>query len=39
MKDKKIIVIDDMEGLRKLTIKMLKTIGFQNVIEAEDGVH
>ncbi|GAB4014068.1 MAG: chemotaxis response regulator CheY [Bdellovibrio sp.] len=33
----KTIVIDDMLTMRKIIIKMLKQIGFTNILEADDG--
>ena len=33
----KIIVIDDMSTMRKIILKTLKTIGFSNLEEADDG--
>lgn len=33
----KTLVIDDMMTMRKIIIKMLKSIGFSNVQEADDG--
>lgn len=33
----KTIVIDDMMTMRKIITKMLKQIGFTNVVEADDG--
>ncbi len=35
--DMKTIVIDDMMTMRKIITKMLKSIGFTNVQEADDG--
>ena len=34
----KILVIDDMQILRKLLMRMLKEIGLTNVADAEDGI-
>jgi two-component system, chemotaxis family, chemotaxis protein CheY len=33
----KIIVIDDMMTMRKIITKMLRTMGFKNISEADDG--
>jgi two-component system chemotaxis response regulator CheY len=34
----KVLVVDDMMTMRKLVSKVLKEIGFQNIIEAADGI-
>jgi two-component system chemotaxis response regulator CheY len=33
----KMIVIDDLMTMRKITTRMLKDIGFKNIVEADDG--
>lgn len=35
--DCNILVVDDMRGMRMFVIKQLKSLGFTNFIEAEDG--
>ena len=32
-----VLVVDDMKTMRKIVIKSLKTVGFKNFVEAEDG--
>lgn len=35
--DKKILIVDDMPSIRDLVRAQLRTMGFTNIIEAEDG--
>jgi two-component system chemotaxis response regulator CheY len=37
-KDMKILVVDDFATMRKVVKNLLKQAGFENVVEAEDGV-
>ncbi|MCP3876636.1 MAG: response regulator [Desulfobacteraceae bacterium] len=37
-KDMKILIVDDSMSMRRIVIKFLKNNGFQNCIEAKDGV-
>jgi len=37
-KNIKILVVDDFATMRKVIRNILKQIGFENIVEAEDGV-
>ena len=37
MHDKKILVVDDSESMRKLLVEIFKDAGFTNIIEASNG--
>lgn len=37
-KDMKILIVDDFATMRKVVKNLLKQAGFENVVEAEDGV-
>lgn len=37
-KNIKILVVDDFSTMRRIIIKLLKGLGYENVIEAEDGL-
>jgi two-component system chemotaxis response regulator CheY len=36
-KETKILIVDDMAGMRLFLAKKLKSIGFENILEADDG--
>jgi len=38
-KNMKILIVDDFATMRKVIKNLLRQIGYQDVIEAEDGVH
>lgn len=37
-KDSKILIVDDFATMRKVIRNLLKQIGYENIVEAEDGV-
>lgn len=38
-KELKVLVVDDFATMRKVVRNLLKQIGFENIVEAEDGVN